>query len=56
MNQQNTRYKGFKCVNTSDDPSFPTYAIISPQGETIANILFPSEMKEIVDEYLRGEW
>lgn len=57
MNESaNMRYKGFKCVNTSDDPSFPTYAIISPQGETIADILFPSEMKEIVDEYLNGEW
>ena len=52
----NTRYKGFKCVNTSDDPSFPTYAIISPQGEEIGTTLFPSEMKEIVDQYLRGEW
>lgn len=51
----NTRYKGFKCVNTSNDPSFPTYAVVSPQGEQIATTLFPSEMKEIVDEYLRGE-
>lgn len=50
----NTRYKGFKCVNTSDDPSFPIYTIISPQGEEIATTLFPSEMKEIVDEYLNG--
>ena len=50
----NTRYKGFKCINTSNDPSFPTYAIISPQGEEIATTLFPSEMKEIVDEYLNG--
>lgn len=50
----NTRYKGFKCVNTSNDPSFPTYAIISPQGEQIGTTLFPSEMKEIVDEYLNG--
>ena len=50
----NTRYKGFKCVNTSNDPSFPTYAIVSPQGEEIGTTLFPSEMKEIVDEYLNG--
>ena len=50
----NTRYKGFKCVNTSNNPSFPTYAIISPKGEQIGTTLFPSEMKEIVDEYLNG--
>ena len=50
----NTRYKGFECVNTSNNPSFPTYAIVSPQGEEIGTTLFPSEMKEIVDEYLNG--
>ena len=50
----NVRYKGFKCVNTSNDPSFPTYSIVSPDGETIGNTLFPSEMKEIVDDYING--
>lgn len=47
------RYKGFKCVNVSNDPSFPSYAIISPEGKTIDKTLFPSEMKEIVDNYLK---
>ena len=54
MNEGVHRYKGFKCVNVSNDPSFPSYAIISPEGETIGNTLFPSEMKEIVDNYLNG--
>jgi len=47
------RYKGFKYINVSDDPSFPSYAIISPEGKTIDKTLFPSEMKEIVDNYLK---
>ena len=53
MNEGVYRYKGFKCVNVSDNPSFPSYAIISPEGETIDNTLFPSEMKEIVDNFLK---
>ena len=46
------RYKGFTCVNVSKDPSFPSYGIFSPHGEQIGSTLFPSDMKEIVDEYL----
>ena len=51
----NTRYKGFKCVNVSDDPSFPVYEIISQYGDVIATTLFPSEMEEIVDNFLYGK-
>lgn len=52
---RNCSYKGFKCVNISKDSSFPYYAIISPKGEDIEHTLFPSDMKEIVDNYLKGE-
>jgi len=48
------RYKGFKCVNISKDPSFPSYQVISPEGEAIGSTLFPSNMKEMVDDYLAG--
>jgi hypothetical protein len=48
------RYKGFKCVNISKDPSFPSYQVISPEGEAIGSTLFPSEMKKMVDDYLAG--
>lgn len=48
------RYKGFKCVNISRDPSFPSYQVISPEGEAIGSTLFPSEMKTMVDDYLAG--
>lgn len=45
-------YKGFKISNISKDPSFPVYGIYSPEGECIDSTLFPSELKEIVDNYL----
>ncbi len=52
LNEGRYTYRGFKCVNISDNPSFPSYAIISPEGEQIETTQFPSDMKEIVDEYL----
>lgn len=53
LNEGRYSYKGFKCVNVSDDPSFPSYEIISPDGKSIGSTLFPSEMKEIVDGFLK---
>ena len=54
LNEGVHRYKGFKCVNVSKDPSFPSYEIVSPDGKTIGSTLFPSEMKEIVDNYIKN--
>lgn len=47
-------YKGFKCANISKDPSFPIYGIFAPSGEQIETALFPSELKQIVNNFLRS--
>ena len=46
------KYKGFRCENISNDPSFPYYGIFAPNGKQIETTLFPSELKEIVNNYL----
>ncbi len=46
------KYKGFSCVNISDC-AFPIYGIFAPDGKQIDSTLFPSEMKQIVNNYLK---
>lgn len=48
------RYKGFTCSNISNDPSFPNYGIFTPEGKQIDTTIFPSDFKEIVNDYLKN--
>ena len=46
------KYKGFRVENISKDASFPYYGIFAPNGKQIETTLFPSDLKQIVNNYL----